>query len=97
MSHWDLLSSLVMRLVSWSWRNGGSDEDLQLSYLPPWPEGPVGSQGVGAGVKQWLGGRKFGGIDLCEPLQIRVERKGRPQEVAARELGMRQGDWFWRS
>lgn len=35
----------------------------------------MGFQGVGAGVKQWLGGRKFGGIDLCEPLEIRVEKK----------------------
>lgn len=34
----------------WTWRNEGKSEYMQLSYLLPWSEWPVGSQGVLTGI-----------------------------------------------
>lgn len=45
---------LGIRMGDWIWRNRGRDKDLQLAaYLFPWPESPVGSEGVPAGVLTW--------------------------------------------
>lgn len=41
---------LGMRPGDWTWRNGQRDEDLQLAYLLPCSEMPVGSHGVPCGV-----------------------------------------------
>lgn len=44
---------LGIRMGDWIWRNRGRDEDLQLAYLFPWPESPVGPEGVPVGVLAW--------------------------------------------
>lgn len=48
-------TELRMRPVDWTCRNGGRGEDLQLAffllqlaYMLPWSEWPLGSQGVPA-------------------------------------------------
>ncbi|EGW10543.1 hypothetical protein I79_012701 [Cricetulus griseus] len=37
----------------WIWRSSGRHEDLQLVHLLPWPEWPVGSQGMAAAAGAW--------------------------------------------
>lgn len=42
-----------MSLCDWTWRNGGRGKVLQVVYMFPWSEWPVGSQEVPAGVGGW--------------------------------------------
>lgn len=59
----------------------GGAEDLQLAYLPPWPEWSISSQGVPAGVGMWdkemSDGREVRKEDLCSLLErgLRIKRE----------------------
>lgn len=67
-------------------RVGDEIENLQLNYLRLWLEWQVGPQGITAGVGRWDNGItrgrwKFGLEQLCDPLEVGAERKGRPEQV----------------
>lgn len=44
---------LGIRMGDWTWSNRGRAEDLQLAYLFPWREFPVGSEEVPGRVLTW--------------------------------------------
>lgn len=54
-------------------------------YLFLWPAQLVCFQGMligfGGWENGWVGRRKFGGEGLCDPLEMRSEKKGRPQQI----------------
>jgi hypothetical protein len=81
-----------MKLRDWTlWKDGY----LQLAYLFPWSEWSMGSPEIptesGPGRKQWVGGRKFTGEDLYNPL-VMGKREKRNYSCSSANLGMRLGD-----
>lgn len=68
---------------------------MVVCYLLPWPTQLVCPQRMLAVLEVWLlglvGGGKIGGEDLCDPLGIRSEEKGRPQQVSSYRAGDETG------
>lgn len=48
--------------MGWTWQSRWRDEDLQLTSLIPWPECPVGPQGMPPGVRIQLVEVVLGGV-----------------------------------
>lgn len=90
-------AELGMRLGDWISRRRGRREDVQSAYLFAWPEWPLGSQEMPAGVgvcnKAMSKGRTLGGKDLCHSLEVGAEREGRPQQVPCCRARDETGGW----
>lgn len=45
----------------------------------------------------WVGGRKVGGENLHDPLEMGSEKKERLQQTFSAKLGLKLEDWIWRN
>lgn len=73
-----------MRQGDYPWLNGGLSTwlaEVSREFL----------LGLGLGIKQWVGGGKFGGKDLYNHWRWETGRKGRPQQVVCWRAGEKTG------
>lgn len=50
---------------------------------------------LGAEIRQWMEGRKFGGEYLCDTLKQKHKVGRRQEQVVCYRAEMRLGDWMW--
>lgn len=85
----------------WIWKRRGRCGFLQSTYLLPWPEGPVDLRAflldLGAGINQCAWGRKFGGEDLCDLLEMRKAGEERLQHLVSYRIGKELENRLWRN
>lgn len=55
---------------NWSWKSGSRDEDLQYSLVRVLWVPQQSLLKMESGLKQWAGGRKYGGKDLHNVLAM---------------------------
>lgn len=83
------------------WKRRGRCGFLQSTYLLPWPEGPVDFMAflldLGAGINQCAWGRKFGGEDLCDLLEMREAGEESLQHLVSYRVGRELENRLWRN